>query len=238
MKPKEKHVKKCSLIFLKLPLIIGLLWGHQRFPITRELNAAVPTQAATFTPLRLGDLARALSEQDLANIERALPAGDKPWLLIGDRGQGGSKIQFIEAYMPPETTSPEMRRGRMIRLIRRVSDSPTPESWTINNNFQQGQGMSGTYAQVVVAGRGFEQIQSDQDINRPFFVTGRFDDAELFSLVTFLRPNSGDPIQYVVRQSDDAVAVGIRETSTTSRVLTIRKQGQGWIIVGTAHGMA
>jgi hypothetical protein len=231
-------VKKGSLIFLKLPLMVGLLWGQQRLLISRELNAAASTQTATYMPLRLGDLARALSEQDVGNIVRALPAGEKPWLLIGDRGQGSSKIQFIEAYMPPEVTTPEMRRGRMIRLFRRVSDSPTTESWTINNNFQQGQGMSRTYAQVVVAGRGFEQIQSDRDINRQFFVTGRFDDAELFSLVTFLRPNSGDPIQYVVRQSDDAVAVGIRETSTTSRVLTIRKQWQGWIIVGTAHGQA
>jgi hypothetical protein len=40
-------MKEGSLIFLCLPLMVGLLWGQQRFPITLELIASAPTQAAS-----------------------------------------------------------------------------------------------------------------------------------------------------------------------------------------------
>jgi len=42
-------------------------------------------QSAAVTPLRTGEVARQLTEQDLAALEMVPPPGEKPWLLNGDR---------------------------------------------------------------------------------------------------------------------------------------------------------
>jgi len=56
------------------------------------------TQAGTTVTLRTGDVARQLTEQDVAALELVLPSGAKPWLLNGDHGHTPD-TQFIEAYL-------------------------------------------------------------------------------------------------------------------------------------------
>jgi len=43
---------------------------------------------------------------------RILPAGKKPWLLVGE--VGAMMIPTIQAYLPPTTESAELRRGQII----------------------------------------------------------------------------------------------------------------------------
>ena len=97
--------------------------------------------------------------------------------------------EHVEAYLAPTTTTPELRRGTVV----------------------SGQ-LTRSYAQVAIPGRSFDQIDDEQDINRPFQVIGNFDDAELVSLVQLLRSNpptrgmasiESSPILSIRRIEDD-----------------------------------
>jgi hypothetical protein len=144
-------------------------------------------QSAVVMPLRTGEVARKLTEQDLAALEMVLPAGEKPWLLNGDRPQYGAG-QYIEAFLPPTVSTLALRRGIVISVERRnarnIFERPEPsDAWVVKR--------SEWYAQVAITGRSFDQIQGDQDINRPFRVIGRFDDSELAGAVQSLRSDPG-----------------------------------------------
>src|SRR6267154_6470555 len=143
-------------------------------------------QSAGITPPRLGDVARQLTEQDVAGLEMVLPEGSKPWLLTGESGQIPGP-QNIQAYLPPTTSTAILRRGPVIDVTRsgfvnRGNATPPSTAWTVRSTVR--------YAQVAMTGRSFDQIQGDQDINRPFLVEGSFDDSELVGLVEFLRSNA------------------------------------------------
>src|SRR3989442_15188100 len=75
-------------------------------------------QSAT-TPLRTGDVARQLTEQDVAALESVLPAGGRPWLLNGDPGQIPG-AEYIDAYLSPTNTTRALRRGTVITVMRRA----------------------------------------------------------------------------------------------------------------------
>src|SRR5690348_474739 len=93
-------------------------------------------KADTTAPLRTGDVARQLTEQDIAALELVLPSGAKPWLLNGDRGQEPD-IEFIQAYLSPTTATSTLHRGAVISVMRRTA--PLTE-WTVQR--------SESYAQV------------------------------------------------------------------------------------------
>ena len=184
------------------------------------------TQADTTVPLRTGDVAQQLTEQDIGALELVLPPGAKPWLLNGDRGQEPD-IEFIQVYLSPTTATSTLRRGAVISVMRRTA--PLTE-WTVQR--------SESYAQVAIAGRNFDQIEGDQDINRPFRVFGRFDDTELVQFVGFLRsnpPTSGVgpdaavrswPILFINRNLDNSVAVWLRGAANKGQAITLRPAGQ------------
>ena len=67
-------------------------------------------QSAATMPLRTGEVARQLMEDDIAGLEMVLPPGEKPWLLNGDGAQYGNG-QFIQAFLPPTLSTPALRRG-------------------------------------------------------------------------------------------------------------------------------
>jgi hypothetical protein len=189
-------------------------------------------QSAT-PPLRTGDVARQLSQEDIAAIERTLPSGEKPWLLNGDRGDAAG-LEYIEAYLPPTNATPLLRRGTVITVMRRIPPHfPEATEWTVQETH--------SYAQVAIPGTGFDQIEGDQDTNRPFWVIGRFDDGELVRLVQFLRSDppirGGErvqpwPILIVGRQQDDSVQVLSRGGVGHGQVIKLRQVGQDWMVVG------
>jgi hypothetical protein len=252
--PAARKVRRESCAGFQINLsLAATLWRHmisrmnpnrfRRFLLALSaallLEAAAFSQATAPTPIRLGEVARQLSVQEIANIEGLLPPGGKPWLLIGEGlGFMSAPVHSVEAYLPPETTTRELRRGVVIPLQRRIVT--TPEAWSVVNSASRPRATTGRYAQVAVEGRTFDQIQGDQDSNRPFWVDGRFEDSELVSIVAFIRsspvPASGQrpitagPIITLTRQSDDSVAIMTRLGAHESQRVILRKQGQSWVI--------
>src|SRR6266446_33890 len=192
-------------------------------------------QSPVTTPLR-GGAATELTEQDIAALQIVLPPGEKPWLLIGDRSLW-TRGQFIQAYLPPTTSTAALRRGTMIRVGRRnqrnAFERPaSSDPWIVER--------SESYAQVAIAGRNFDRIQGDQDMNRPFQVIGRFDDTELVRLVEAVRssptprgsdPADASPLVSIDRKSDDSAEIRLRRDAFHGQVLWARRAGQDWTVV-------
>jgi hypothetical protein len=184
-------------------------------------------QSATPVPLRTGDVARQLTEQDIAALELVLPLGSTPWLLNGDRAQFGN-TQFIQAFLPATVSTPALRRGSVISVQRQ---NPS-DAWVVQR--------TESYAQVAIAGKHFDQIEGDQDMNRPFRVIGCFDDNELVGLVQSLRSDSSPierdfsirtwPILSLTRKTDDSVEVMLRGAVRQGQIVMMR-QSEGWIVV-------
>jgi hypothetical protein len=195
-------------------------------------------QSATTMPLRTGEVARQLTEQDVAALELVLPSGEKPWLLNGDRAQFGN-AQFVQAFLPATVSTAVLRRGTVINVERRNSRSglerpKSDDAWVVQG--------TESYAQVAIAGRNFDQIQGDQDINRPFRTVGRFDDSELVRLIESLRSESTLtdrdlssiqtwPILSVTRKMDDTVEVMLRGAVMQGQVIMLRQAGENWTVV-------
>src|SRR5215831_5638770 len=190
----------------------------------------VSVSQSSSTTIRTGDVSRRLTQQDVAALELALPSGAKPWLLNGDPAQFAD-LENIQAYLSPTTATSTLRRGPVIFVTRRIS--PITE-WAVEG--------SGTYAQVAIPGREFDQIEGDQDINRPFHVIGNFDDTELVGLVRFLRSNpptiEGEsnaiqpwPILSITRGADRSVQVTLRGAIMQGQEITVRQTDHDWTII-------
>ena len=190
----------------------------------------VSVSQSSSTTIRTGDVSRRLTQQDVAALELALPSGAKPWLLNGDPAQFAD-LENIQAFLSPTTATSTLRRGPVIFVTRRIS--PITE-WAVEG--------SGTYAQVAIPGREFDQIEGDQDINRPFHVIGNFDDTELVGLVRFLRSNpptiGGEsnairpwPILSINRKGDGSVEIQLRETNWKGQAITVRQTDHNWAII-------
>jgi len=190
----------------------------------------VSVSQSSSTTIRTGDVSRRLTQQDVAALELVLPSGAKPWLLNGDPAQIAG-LENIQAYLSPTTATSTLRRGPVIFATRRIS--PITE-WAVEG--------SGTYAQVAIPGREFDQIEGDQDINRPFHVIGNFDDTELVGLARFLRSNpptiGGEsnairpwPILSINRKGDGSVEIQLRETNWKGQAITVRQTDHNWAII-------
>jgi hypothetical protein len=216
-------------------LMVALLW-------------TLGTVGQAPTAIRIGEVARELSDKDVADLVQTMPAGSKPWLLIGERGQ--SSAQTIEAYLPPVTSTPEVRRGSMIPLHRLVRNAAAPEPWTVITNYQRGGATPISYAQVLLAGRSFDQIQGDDDLNRPFILKGNPKDNDLVDVVSVLRAShlnhypgggyvSGLPILNMDWQTNYFVVVDLRDGGILKQQrATLKKEGAVWVITGVVTGRA
>jgi hypothetical protein len=102
---------------------------------------------------------------------------------------------------------------------------------------------------VAIPEREFDQIEGDQDINRPFQVIDNFDDAELSGLVTFLRSNPPTigsksnavqpwPILSITRNADESVAVALRGVVLNGQSITVRQTERGWTIIRIGRWVA
>ena len=109
------------------------------------------TQSST-VPLRTRDVARQLSKEDVAAIERTLPADAKPWLLNGESGQV-VLLEYIEAYLSTTETTPALRRGTVITVMRRTRPPEPVGEWNVSR--------TESYAQVAISGRSFDDVSRD-----------------------------------------------------------------------------
>jgi hypothetical protein len=188
--------------------------------------AATLLLAQAFGPIRLGLGAESLSEQDIAEFQRALPDSTM-WLVEGKAPFPGLSIAV---YFAAEKTTAELRRGRMIRGYRQVNP---PGAWKLQAR--------GNWAQVAIAGRDYNVLDGESDFNRPFQVDGEFSDEELINLVTFIRttiagrsrnggvgPLNAFPIREVTRTSKDSVRFFLAGGNGPSQGVSATQEGQGW----------
>ena len=199
-------------------------------------------------PLRIGDVARELTPNDLAEIERlTVAAGARPWLLNGPRAQIVGR-RYIEVYLTPTTTTREVRRGSVVSVADeapagRIGGRPASSqgrAWYMTR--------TEAYAQVVVGGRDFDTIGGDQDINRPFRTLGEFADGELISLVGFIRSSPSGPMPMPGREPSIAVVRGdwpilsvsgsvrfptlrLRKSDSEFQIVQLQSGPGGWVIL-------
>ena len=200
-------------------------------------------QITSDSPGRLGEIASRLSADDLAQLERL--AGERPWLLIGHPAQVGNNWS-VEVYGRPRTVDRTLRRGTMVwawtvpspvLATARAPEPAVPRQWTT------GPADGDSWAQVALPGRALDDLRSEQDVNRPFRVAGVFRDAELVSLVEFIRSgpelpgaerravNRTLPIDLVARREDGLVAIHLRVNEWAGDIVHVRPVGQGWSLV-------
>jgi hypothetical protein len=230
--------KNGAFILLSL---LSLLWVVSSW--SQETQRQTPA-------IRIRDHAVELTDRDVEDLERALPAGVKPWLLIGETSQQ-SGLQRVHAFLPPDVTTPMLRRGKVFPLIKETN---TP--WKILEGSQPpGNGAhaySGSYAQVALEGREFSHIENENDRNRPFFVIGRFEDAELAGLISFVRrdpsiptrvgappiPVSALPILSVTRKADGSAEIWFRKGALSWAWILLRPIENGWQFVQGGQAVA
>jgi len=208
------------------------------------IAVAIVQSASPVLP-RTGDVARALTEQDIAAMTPLLPAEAKPWYLNGDSPlilPGGS-TQYMQVYLQPTTATTAIRRGQVLTITRRISSGVPPTAWMARPLEK--------YAQVEVPGKSFEQIDGDEDINRPFRVEGDFEDGELVRIVKFLRTGpevrterNGNgfirvlPLLLLRRESPTRVSITLRGQAGSGQSVVLEKQGQDWVPVAFGYWIA
>lgn len=184
-------------------------------------------------PLRIGELAQGLNPQQIESISQV--SGSRPWLLIGFRPPEG--LPTVEAYLPPTITTSALRRGTVSEFSQlRTGLQPTPEE----------SGIRQSYAQVAIDSRDFNVVQNLNDWNRPFQVyvnsvnAGNIEDADLVSLVNFMRSNPAMPdgkslrpdwpIIRIYKNSAVHFEVFLGLDHGTNERVTLRRQGGQWQI--------
>jgi hypothetical protein len=89
----------------------------------------------------------------------------------------------------------------------------------------------------------FNAIEAEQDLNRPFMIAGSFDDAELVSLVRFVRGNATLertwPIHSISRQPDSSIRVFLwPETGSHLQIVNIVRRDGNWVVVSVQKAIA
>ena len=139
-------------------------------------------------PLVFGRQAAWLRSADVEGIAKAVaPYGGPPWLITEIHRSPVSRNDGFQwsalAYVAPTTATAEFRRGPLVRVGAGLPTDhvPDPATWRVDPS------TASTWAQVALPGRRFEDVASEQDENLPLTISGDITDADLLSIVRFLR---------------------------------------------------
>ena len=176
-------------------------------------------------PFRVGPIANALTNDDVAQLNQ-LATGWRaaPWFLSTTTGMislpNGDLDWNVRVFLQPQQSGADLRRGEQFTAdATRHGDAP--RQWRLT---------AGPYAwaQVKVAGRTFDDLRGSDDLNLPFATDLIVTDAELISIVNFLRT---DPIFAAERTLPVSDIHKVFASSEESRFL--RGAGEGDFIALT-----
>jgi hypothetical protein len=129
-------------------------------------------------------VAQLLQASDLTEIARLVP-GREVVAIEAYWDQVLPEAWLAFAYLAPDSEIRGVRRGDIVDLKSLVTDERA-QGWRITAR-------DGRYAQVAVPGKPFPRHVGNRDLDRPFRVFGRFSDAELASLVAYVRSSPRKP---------------------------------------------
>lgn len=190
-------------------------------------------------PVVIGPQRHAVTAEDLAAIGEVVGRDRSIWIV-----EVGPLADTLAAtvYLAPDRSSPELRRGRWLQVTKGSAgpDSP-PRPWI---SVDEGSWSRGAYAQVPLAGRDPDDVRDEVDESRPFVVWSEVSDEDLLAVVRLARSATAerDPIVQIGLNAVSAVPglpenwvmFKTRRQPQCDRVLSLRRQGRGWVSTGSS----
>jgi hypothetical protein len=174
-------------------------------------------------PIRVGDLAKKLTAQEVVELEEIAAAGGSktsPWLLEGPFGQLSNTIRV---YLPPSTQTSKLRRGPAFELIRRQGQT----AWTPLQTVE--------YVQLLKPGQAVNSIDGEQ---WPFVVSGSFSDEDVIEIVALVRRSEGGARLLSLGHSrDGSVTLTLTAPQGRTRLVYLQRQGSSWKVLKSQVGM-
>lgn len=203
------------------------------------IAANVTLQGLSALP-RLGSVAKELTSEDLDEITRLVStSGRRPWLLVADkRFLPGPRQWYVFVYLEPHVATPSVRRGPILIAFCQGN------VWNLE--------ASASWAQAAVAGRTFEEVAGERDVNRPFQVIGDLSNEEIFTAITFIRTSPKNPtphsplpgltepaailssvkghwpVSRMARNADGTVQIDLQEHDHSGQSVTLSRADGKW----------
>ncbi len=212
--------------------------------MTRKLIVTVACSVVLSTaiagPIVLGERGGDLRADDLAALLSSVAPDGSVWLVsVGEAWVLSPPNLTALVYLDPENSTPELRRGRAIWLDQEsVSEGSSRYEW-------KRRGAVVKWAQVAVEGKRFgSKLSKPGKLDRPFIVQGDMSDADVVSLVRFVRTSPSRPtrqtenpdgtwsVEETIESVDgtDPVSEVVAKASCFFTVTTERRPGAGQII--------
>lgn len=152
------------------------------------MGGLLAVQVPRGQPLVFGPQAAWLRPVDVDAVGRAVaPYGGAPWLITEVRRSPPRRTGEFQwsamAYLAPTIATSEFRRGRLVHVSTGLTAEQLadPSTWTADPTTVR------EWAQVAIPDRAFEDVKNEQDENLPLWISGDLTDADLVSIVVFLR---------------------------------------------------
>jgi hypothetical protein len=207
-------------------LTLGVAAGGQQLPMQR-FPAAQP-----------------IADVDDQELMRLAAAHGQPWLFFEPQEGQLRGYWHARVYLQPVAADPPVRRGRVLLFMARTPPGHEgAKTWQVSES---------AYAQVPVANTGRLAVEA-KDL--PFLESHRLPDADLLSLVAFVRsspsaPGHNDqrgpayrvdgekPINSIRRGADDTIEVVVMNDRSSSWTLTVKRDGDTWVATRVRFSIA
>jgi hypothetical protein len=205
------------------------------------LALAVPGWGQESKPYVWGD--RLPPEALAAAVRVATTDRGAPWAIFAGHSQGLPETTYVDAFLPPTLSTSRLRRGVMQRLeCRPAVARGSCSDWQATESLE-------TYVQVADKATFSTGLNVRSASERPITVEGAFSDADLVSLVAFIRSKpqfaspadgtvsypagvSGEyPTMWIAAEARGLVSVGMSDDRWVGETATVRRAPKGWILV-------
>lgn len=177
-------------------------------------------QAPAIAPIRLGLTGDRLTNDDLDQIGRlGQGVGGAVWVLVGHPPRFEPGPWYVEVYLDPDRTSPDVRRGR-IQLV--TASLPSRGAYAAAKRWELVSGAE--YAQVVVQGTKPHAVTGSRDLNRPFRIVGTLDDEALVAIVSLIRSSPKLPPPPDTRTSQPMAGI-FTQVEGSWPIVAVTRQG-------------
>ena len=159
-----------------------------RLLIAMLVGGVLAAQAQLLVPV-FGLQGRWLRQADIEAITRVVaPHGGPPWMFSAVRRTIPNRNKefrwFAYAYLAPTRATAAFRRGVTMQVSTEYSTDELPDlaTWKVEPSR-----VPMRWAQVALPGRAFEDVPNERDENWPIGVTDDISDADLLSIVRYVR---------------------------------------------------